>query len=95
MRSWCLGMLKGCLVYSSMRLGVPFIALRQLGAIESILGRQFLPSVAWRTGQSGAPPDTVRCGFVTPRILQLNFFFSLLAKIRALPFLFLFPLARP
>jgi hypothetical protein len=32
---------------------------------------------------------------VTPRILQLNFFFSLLAKIRALPFLFLFSLARP
>jgi hypothetical protein len=48
---------------SSMRLGVPFIAPRQLGAVESILGRQFLPSVAWRTGQSGAPPDTVRCGF--------------------------------
>jgi hypothetical protein len=24
-----------------------------------------LPSVAWRTGQSGAPPDTVRCGFVS------------------------------
>jgi hypothetical protein len=37
-----------------MRLGVPFIAPRQLGAIESIPGRQFLPSVAWRTGQSGA-----------------------------------------
>jgi hypothetical protein len=33
-----------------MRLGVPFIAPRQLGAVESILGRQFLPSVAWRTG---------------------------------------------
>jgi hypothetical protein len=32
---------------------------------------------------------------VTPRILQLNFFFSLLAKIRALPFLFLFALATP
>jgi hypothetical protein len=45
-----------------MRLGVPFIAPRQLGAIESNPGRQFLPSVAWRTGQSGAPPDTVRCG---------------------------------
>jgi hypothetical protein len=45
-----------------MRLGVPFIALRQLGAVESNPGRQFLPSVAWRTGQSGAPPDTVRCG---------------------------------
>jgi hypothetical protein len=51
-----------CLVLSSMRLGVPFIALRQLGAVECIPGRQFLPSVAWRTGQSGAPPDTVRCG---------------------------------
>jgi hypothetical protein len=24
-----------------------------------------LPSVAWRTGQSGAPPDTVRCGFLS------------------------------
>jgi hypothetical protein len=45
-----------------MRLGFPFIAPRQLGAVESIPGRQFLPSVAWRTGQSGAPPDTVRCG---------------------------------
>jgi hypothetical protein len=37
-----------------MRLGVPFIAPRQLGAVESIPGRQFLSSVAWRTGQSGA-----------------------------------------
>jgi hypothetical protein len=45
-----------------MRLGVPFIAPRQLGAVECIPGRQFLPSVAWRTEQSGAPPDTVRCG---------------------------------
>jgi hypothetical protein len=45
-----------------MRQGVPFIALRQLGAVESIVGRQILPSVVWRTGQSGAPPDTVRCG---------------------------------
>jgi len=36
-----------------MRLGVPFIAPRQLGAVESNPGRQFLPSVAWRTGQSG------------------------------------------
>jgi hypothetical protein len=73
MRSWCLGMLKVCLVFSSMRLGVPFIALRQLGAVESIPGKQFLPSVAWHTGQSGADffpvlaqptvgaPDTVWC----------------------------------
>jgi hypothetical protein len=43
-----------CLVCSSMRLGVPFIAPRQLGAVESNQGRQFLPSVVWRTGQSGA-----------------------------------------
>jgi hypothetical protein len=55
-------MLRERLVFTSMRLGVPFIAPRQLGAIESIPGRHFLPSVAWRTGQSGAPPDTVRCG---------------------------------
>ena len=58
-------MLKVCLVSSSMRLGVPFIALRQLGAVESIPGRQFLPSVAWHTGQSGAPADTVPCGFLS------------------------------
>jgi hypothetical protein len=37
-----------------MRLGVPFIAPRQLGAVESNLGRLILPSVDWRTGQSGA-----------------------------------------
>jgi hypothetical protein len=48
-----------------MCLGVPFIAPRQLGAVESIPGRQFLPSVVWRTGQSGAPPDTIRCGFLS------------------------------
>jgi hypothetical protein len=58
-------MLKVCLVSSSMRLGVPFIAPRQLGAVESIPGRQFLPSVDWRIGQSGAPPDTVQCGFLS------------------------------
>jgi hypothetical protein len=57
MKSWCLGMIKECLGYSSMRLGVPFIAPRQLGAIGGNLGRLILPSVGWRTGQSGAPPD--------------------------------------
>jgi hypothetical protein len=40
-----------------MRLGVPFIAPRQLGAVGGILGRQYLPSVGWCIGQSGAPPD--------------------------------------
>jgi hypothetical protein len=44
-------------VHSSMRLGVPFIASRQLGAVGGILGRLILPSVGWRTGPSGAPPD--------------------------------------
>jgi hypothetical protein len=36
---------------------VPFIAPRQLGAIGDQHGRLSLPSVEWRTGQSGAPPD--------------------------------------
>jgi hypothetical protein len=57
MKSWCLEMIKECLLYSSMRLGVPFIAPRQLGAVGNNLGRQSLPSVVWHTGQSGAPLD--------------------------------------
>jgi hypothetical protein len=56
MKSWCLEMIKECLLFS-MCLGVPFIALRQLGAVGGNQGRQFLPSVGWRTGQSGVPPD--------------------------------------
>jgi hypothetical protein len=56
--SGCLRILSECLGSSSMRLGVPFIALRQLGAIGSQQGRPSLPSVEWRTGQSGAPPDS-------------------------------------
>jgi hypothetical protein len=52
------------LVSCSMRLGVPFIAPRQLGAVGDELGRQFLPFVEWCTGQFGAQPDSpvaVRC----------------------------------
>jgi hypothetical protein len=52
-----LRMFTECLVLCSMCLGVPFIAPRQLGAVEVPIGRQFLPSIGWRTGQSGAPPD--------------------------------------
>ena len=37
-----------------MRLGVPFIAPRQLGAVENKSGRPSLPFVVGRTGQSGA-----------------------------------------
>jgi hypothetical protein len=51
-------MLKVCLGDSSMRLGVPFIAPRQLGVVGGILERQFLPSVGWHIGQSGVPPDS-------------------------------------
>jgi hypothetical protein len=56
--SGCLSMLGECLVYCSMRLGVPFIAPRQLGAVGDQHGRLSLPSVEWHTGQSGAPPDS-------------------------------------
>jgi hypothetical protein len=55
---WSLKMLSECLGSSSMRLGVPFIAPRQLGAIGGQQGRTSLPSVEWRTGQSGAPPNS-------------------------------------
>jgi hypothetical protein len=47
-----------CLDSSSMRLGVPFIAPRQQGAVGDNLGRSSLPSIEWRTEQSGAPPDS-------------------------------------
>jgi hypothetical protein len=47
-------MLKVCLDDSFMRLGVPFIAPRQLGVVEDNPGRLSLPSVGWCTGQSGA-----------------------------------------
>jgi hypothetical protein len=50
-------MFSECLVFCSIRLGVPFIAPSQLGAVGDPIGRQFLPSVGWRTEQSGAPPD--------------------------------------
>jgi hypothetical protein len=56
--SRCLSMLREYLVYCSMRQGVPFIAPRKLGAVGDQFGRQFLPSVEWCTGQSGAPPDS-------------------------------------
>jgi hypothetical protein len=51
LESWSLRMLSECLDLSSMRLGVPFIAPRQLGAVGDQHGRLSLPSVKWRTGQ--------------------------------------------
>jgi hypothetical protein len=56
--SGCLRMLSESLGDSSMRLGVPFIAPRQLGAVGGQQGKLSLPFVEWRTGQSGAPPDS-------------------------------------
>jgi hypothetical protein len=56
--SGCLRMFSECLCVTSMRLGVPFIAPRQLGGVEDQHGRLSLPSVEWRTGHSGAPPDS-------------------------------------
>jgi hypothetical protein len=56
--SWSLSIFLVSLGDSSMRLGVPFIVPRQLGAVGDNLGRLILPSVGWRTGQSGAPPGS-------------------------------------
>jgi hypothetical protein len=58
LESWSLRMFLVSLGDSSMRLGVPFIALRQLGAVGGQQGRISWPSVGWCTGQSGAPPDS-------------------------------------
>jgi hypothetical protein len=57
LESWRLRMFLECLGVSSMRLGVPFIAPRQLGAVGGQQGRLSLPSVGWHTRQSGAPTD--------------------------------------
>jgi hypothetical protein len=51
-------MLNGGLVSCSMRLGVPFIAPRQLGAVGTPFGRQFLPSVHRCTGLTDGALDS-------------------------------------
>jgi hypothetical protein len=58
LESWRLRMFLECLGVSSMRLGVPFISPRQLGAVGGQQGRPKLPSIGWCTGQSGAPPNS-------------------------------------
>jgi hypothetical protein len=50
--SGCLRILSECLGDSSMRLGDPFIAPRQLEVVEDNHGRLILPSVVWCTGQT-------------------------------------------
>jgi hypothetical protein len=63
-QSECAGAESGCLRILSECLGWllhaprgPFIAPRQLGAVGDQHGSLSLPSVEWRTGQFGAPPD--------------------------------------
>jgi hypothetical protein len=53
-----LRMFNGGLGVCSMRLGFPFIAPRQQGAVGTPFGRQFLPSVHQCTGLSGGAPDS-------------------------------------
>jgi hypothetical protein len=57
-RTRSLRMLRVFLGVSSMRIGVPFIAPRQLRDVRGQQGRPKLPSVRWCTEQSGAPPDS-------------------------------------
>jgi hypothetical protein len=66
--SGCLRILSECLGNSSMCLGVSFIAPRQLGAVEDQQGRLSLPSVEWRTGQSGAPRRPLELPHVVRRL---------------------------
>jgi hypothetical protein len=58
LESRSLRMFLECLGDSSMHVGVPFIAPRQLGAVGGQQGRSKLPSVGWCTAQSDAPPDS-------------------------------------
>jgi hypothetical protein len=58
MESWSLRIFLVSLGCSSMRLGDPFIAPRQLGVVGGQQGRPKCPSVGWCIGQSGAPPDS-------------------------------------
>jgi hypothetical protein len=50
MEYWSLRIFLISLGDSSMRLGVPFIAPRQLGAVGGQQGKPKFPSVGWRTG---------------------------------------------
>jgi hypothetical protein len=45
--------------------GVPFIAPRKLGSVRAPFGRQFLPSVCWRTRQFSAPQDMNSARFLS------------------------------
>jgi hypothetical protein len=60
--SGCLRILSECLGDSSMRLGVPFIAPRHLGAVGGQLERPNLPSAGWCSPvHHRTVPVAVRC----------------------------------
>jgi hypothetical protein len=63
--------------------------------VSKVMSKVSITTEGSSTKSKGNEFNKVQFDYVTPRILQLNFFFSLLAKIRALPFLFLFSLAKP
>jgi hypothetical protein len=63
-------MIKECFVFSFMRLGVPFIAPRQLGAVESNPGRLSLPSVDWCTGHCPVHHPTLSGADCFPVLVQ-------------------------
>jgi hypothetical protein len=54
-------MFNDCLVWSSMRIRVPFIAPRDLWAVGAPFDKLWLPSVHERTGQSSAPLNSEQC----------------------------------
>jgi hypothetical protein len=54
-------MFNGGLVCFFMHQGVPFIALRQVGAVGAPFRRLWLPSIHGRTEQSSASPDSEQC----------------------------------
>jgi hypothetical protein len=72
-------MLSECLVSYSIRLGVPFIVPRQLGAVGDQLGRQILPSVEWlkRPDPLGLKCDTI----TSPRRLVNTFIHQMIPDL--------------
>jgi hypothetical protein len=59
--SWCLRMFKDAWCCCSMRIGVPFIALRDLGVVGAPFRRPWLPFVRGCTRLSGPPSDNEQC----------------------------------
>jgi hypothetical protein len=72
LESWRLRMFLEFLGSSSMRLGVPFIAPRKLGAVGGQQGRLSLPFVGWHTGQPLFMSGAISFLFWRRRPLQIR-----------------------